>query len=105
MLDLMFFHLKPDLHKYYDKDLMIYSESSSKMVAPVDYKDSFTIAEILGLDHCCSICQGILQVIDQEYFVESLTRRIKRENFEFESFKFNVHSPLSSSFRYYDFSY
>lgn len=100
----MHFHLNPDLWKFYDRDLMIYSEKShgTLMQAPPELKDSFCLGEILGANHCCSVCQGILQIIDQNYFVDSLTTRINKEGFEFESFKFNVHSPLSSTFRYWE---
>lgn len=101
MLELMHFHLRPEFHQFYDRDLMIYSESAAKMSAPTELKDSFTVAQILGLDHCCSVCQGILQVIDQDYFADCMAQRVKREDFEFESFKFSVHAPLSSTFRYF----
>ena len=80
---------------------MIYlnHELHQHMQAPKELKEVFTVGEILGLDCCCSVCQGILQIIDQDYFVDSMRQKIQKAGFEFESFKFNVHAPVSSSFR------
>ena len=108
----MKFHLGGELKEFYNKDLMILiKEDNNSMIIEEenneqDHKDKkikdpvLKIGDFLPLKHCCSICQGILQIVDREDFVNSISEKTKSEGFEFESFKFNVSSPLSTNFRY-----
>lgn len=101
MKDLMHFHLPDELKIDYNSDLMIVSNELKEAAfkAPATLERTYVIDQLLDKKCCCSVCQGILQVTDNDTFVDNICKHVKDEGFEFESFKFNVHAPLSSTFR------
>lgn len=47
----------------------------------------------------CYICLGILQLEDQEQKLEDLINMIKKQDYEFNSFKFSLKIPLTTTLR------
>ena len=53
----------------------------------------------------CSICLGILQLQDKEENLKELIEKVKKEDFEFSSFKLTLKIPLSTTIRAYQVNY
>lgn len=49
----------------------------------------------------CVLCLGILQFQDKEENLKNLVEKIKKEDFEFNSFKLTLKVPLSTTIRSY----
>jgi len=75
--------LKPNLLEIYDFKNLI-----KKPEAPLDI-------------NICGICLGILQFEDQENRLNDLINRIKKEDYEFNSFKLTLKIPLTATIRAY----
>lgn len=52
-----------------------------------------------GNINICNICLGILQLVDQEEKMNEIIALIKKEGYEFSSFKFTMKVPLSATIR------
>ncbi len=102
MEELMKFHLDSGLRQHYNKELMIFTTATEALHLHrgAVWENSLGLGKLIDLAHCCSVCQGMLQVVDSEPIVNHMSERVVSEGFEFDSFKFNVHSPLSTNFRY-----
>ena len=102
MEELMRFHLDEEHRGYYNKELMIYTMNTDnpQLHREAVWDNCLGLSKLIDLLHCCSVCQGMLQVVDSEPVVKHICDKAITESFEFDSFKFNVHSPLSTNFRY-----
>lgn len=102
MEELMMFHLAEEHRQYYNKDLMIFTRNAEHLLLQngVVWENNLGLSKLIDLVHCCSVCQGMLQVIDSEPVINHICEKVVNDGFEFDSFKFNVHSPLSTNFRY-----
>jgi len=95
-------HLDQCLFSSYNKDYMISTSSIDSTFAGADFGDKIIdidINAVLPVEHSCSICLGILQVIDSPPIVSHIADTLRTEGYEFESFKFTVTTPLSCSLR------
>lgn len=102
MKDFVHFHLPEGIRDDYNTELLIVSHQfkDASFKNPDSLERTYCIENLLDKNHCCSVCQGILQITDNDKFVSNICHHVKEDAFEFESFKFNVHAPLSTNFRY-----
>ena len=47
----------------------------------------------------CSVCQGILQAIDDNQLLNSIVENVKARDYVFDAFKFSVKTPIGVQVR------